>query len=160
MRADQAGAAGDQNTLVFHASYSLFDDVAGDAFASARQRRNLAGTPATTANGSTSAIDDRAGADDGALADGDARQDGGVGADVGPGADADRLDLEIGRTIGTSTGKPVWAEPEHLRARAPADVVLDDEVARVEVGLRPDPDVVADDAGAVEAALDDRPARR
>src|SRR2546427_2888156 len=37
--------------------------------------------------------------------------------------------------------------------RAPADVVLDDEVPRVEVALRSDPHVVPDDARPVEAPL-------
>ena len=45
---------------------------------------------------------------------------------------------------------------EHLGARPPADVLLDHQIARVEVALRADPDVVADHAAAVEAALDDR----
>ena len=41
--------------------------------------------------------------------------------------------------IGTSTGMPVCAEPEHLGARAPADMLADHQIARVEIGLRPDP---------------------
>ena len=43
---------------------------------------------------------------------------------------------------------------QHLGARTPADKVFDDQVARVEKGLRADPDIVADHAGAIEAALD------
>ena len=42
---------------------------------------------------------------------------------------------------------------EHLRAGSPSDVVLDDEVPRIHVRLRTDPDVVADDRRAVEASL-------
>ncbi len=57
-------------------------------------------------------------------------------------------------TIGMSTGMPRMRRSEHLGAGPPADEILEHEIARVEIGLRADPDVVADDAGAVEAALD------
>ena len=43
---------------------------------------------------------------------------------------------------------------EHFRAWSPADVLLDDQIARVEVALRPNPRVVADQTSTVEAALE------
>ena len=49
---------------------------------------------------------------------------------------------------------PVWVEPSTLAPGPQPTIVLEDQIARVEIGLRADPDVVADDAGAVEAALD------
>jgi len=46
------------------------------------------------------------------------------------------------------------AGAKHLGARSPADTILDHQIARVEIGHRPDPDIVADHAGTVEASLD------
>ena len=57
-------------------------------------------------------------------------------------------------TMGTSAGTPVCAEPSTFAPGPQPDVVLEDEVARVHVGLRTDPDVIADDRRAVEAPLD------
>ena len=153
MRADQAGAAGDQHPLI--SFMALSPRCRGAWLASVAPAAGTSpGTPATTANGGDVGGHDRAGADDRALADRDAREDGRIGADVGPRADAHRLDLEVGlhdRHVDRHAGV---GRAEHLRARAPADVVLEHQVARVEVGLRADPHVVADHARAVEAALD------
>src|SRR2546426_4841799 len=106
-----------------------------------RKRRDVLGPP-------------RTGADDGAPADGDARQHDGVHPDVGPRLDANGFDVEIrldDRDVDRHAGV---RRAEDLRAGTPADVVPEDQIARVEVGLRPNPDVIADDAGAVEPALD------
>ena len=43
---------------------------------------------------------------------------------------------------------------EHLRARTPSDVLLEDQIPGIHVRLRTDPDVIADDRRAIEAALD------
>src|SRR5262245_5700927 len=100
------------------------------------------------------ARDHRAGADDAAAADGDAGEDDGVHADVGPGFDAHGFDLEIGLHDRHVDGEAGVGRAEHLRTRPPADVVLEDQIAGVEVRLRSDPDVVADDARPVVAPLD------
>ena len=58
--------------------------------------------------------------------------------------------------IGMSCGSPVCCEPSDLRARTPSDVVLQDEVARIQIALRTDPAVIADHATAAHAPLDER----
>src|SRR5688572_24956552 len=98
----------------------------------------------------------RAGADDRALADRHTRQDDGVDTDVGPRADSHRLyrqvrldDRHVSRHAGVHG-------PEHFGSRSPAHVFLDHQVARIEVALRSNPDMIADDAATVEAALQNR----
>ena len=133
-------------------------------YARARPRASAgmrAGTPATIANGGTSCVDDRAGADDGALADRDARQD--RRRSMPMSAQAPMRTGSISRSvsmIGTSTGIAGVRRAEHLGARSPADVLLDDQVAGVEIRLRADPDVVADDAACRRSAPGCTPARR
>ena len=99
------------------------------------------------ANAATSRGDHRAGADDGPLPDGHPGKENGIDADVGPRVNAHRLDSRSVWITGTSIGRPVCSEPSIARARPHADVLLDDQVARVEVGLRSDPDVVAERHG-------------
>ena len=91
--------------------------------------------------------------DNGSLANRDAGKNGGVGADVGPGADPNRLDFEVGADDRDIRRQGGMGGTKHLGAGSPADIVLKHKVARVEIGLRADPDVVANLAGAVEAAL-------
>src|SRR5437660_5452687 len=95
-------------------------------------------------------------AHDRALAHRHAGQEHGVRADVGPAPHDHRLDAEVGLDDRDVARGPRVLGAEHLRARAPAHVVLEHEVARVHVRLRSDPHVVADPAGAIEPALDVR----
>src|SRR5215472_9056826 len=95
-------------------------------------------------------------ANDGALTHGHTGQDHRAGADVRSTPHDHRLDAEVGLDDRHVPGRARVLRAEHLRARAPAHVVLEHEVARVEVRLRADPHVVADPAGAVEPALDVR----
>ncbi len=116
-RADQAGAAGDDD------GRAVDDHAAAAPTTVVRaRRRSLAGTPATTENGSTSSVTTAPGADDGALADSHARQDHGVDADIGPSADAHRLDLEVGRDDRHVCGNTCVLGAEHLGAGTPADM--------------------------------------
>ena len=55
--------------------------------------------------------------------------------------------------MGTSDGTPVCVEPSTFAPGPPADALFDHEVARVEVGLRADPDAIPDPAGAIHAPL-------
>ena len=115
---------------------------------------NRAGTPATMANGGTSCVTT---APAPTMAPRPMVTPGRIVALVPMSAhahDADRLDLEVridDRDVGRQAGV---SRAEHLRARTPAHVVLEDEVPRVHVRLRTDPDVIADDRSAIEAALD------
>src|SRR5919202_2005764 len=97
---------------------------------------------------------DRAGADDGAGADRHSGQEHRARANVRATLDADRLDQQVGlddRHVGRYAGV---LRAEDLRPWAPADVVLQHQVARVEVRLGPDPHVIADAARPVEATLE------
>src|SRR5204863_4575299 len=100
--------------------------------------------------------DDRACADNRALANMDAGKQHGVDADVGPRADARRLDFEIGLNDRDVVRQARVLRSQRTGARPPADVLLDDQVARIEVALRADPRVGADDAAAIRASLDER----
>ncbi len=128
--------------------------------AASRLRIKRAGTPATMVNGSTSSVNDGARADDGALADGHAGQHDGVDANVRPCADAHRPDRQVGLNDRYVCRHAGVRRAQDLRAGSPADGLLDDQVAGVEIALRTDPDVIADHAAAVEAALQILPARR
>src|SRR5205823_14543080 len=85
-----------------------------------------------------------------------ARKKDGVHSDVGPPADAHRLDHEVGlddRHVDRIAG--VFAAQD-LRARTPADVLADLQVAAIEVALRADPGVRTDRAAAVVPTLQER----
>ncbi len=53
-------------------------------------------------------------------------------------------------------GCAVCWDPRYPRSGSHSNVVLEDEVARIEIALRSDPDVIANPARAIEAALDER----
>src|SRR5438132_4788767 len=96
---------------------------------------------------------DRTGADDRALADRHAGKEHRVHPDVRAVVDPHRLDDEVGlddRNIGRLAGVLAY---EELRPRPPPDVLAELHVAAVEVRLRSDPRVRADDAVPVMPSL-------
>jgi hypothetical protein len=100
--------------------------------------------------------DHRTRADDRALANGDTGKDDGIDADVSRSPDAYRFDREVGLDDRYIDRHARVFRTEHLGSGSPANVILDDEIARVEVTLRTDPGMVADDAPAIETPLDER----
>src|SRR5262249_13143513 len=81
---------------------------------------------------------DRTRAHDGALADRHTGHDDRVDADVGPRADARRPDFEVRLNDRHVVRLADVLRPKQPGAGTPTDILLDDDVARVEVALRPD----------------------
>src|SRR5262249_39519538 len=98
--------------------------------------------------------DHRARAYQAAAADRDARQQDGAGADIGPSADAHRPNLLIGGDNGSAAWQAGVHGAQDFGARPPAHLVANDQVTGIEIALRPNPHPIANDALAVEPALE------
>src|SRR5262245_12918547 len=97
--------------------------------------------------------DNRAGANNGAAADRHARKNRGIRTNIRPSANTDRLDLEIGLHDWQVDRDAGMSRAQHFCPGAPANVVLEGQIAGVEVRLRANPNVIADDCRPVVASL-------
>src|SRR5215472_13489009 len=97
--------------------------------------------------------DNRSGAHYAGLPHGNSGQQGGIGSDIRPGFHTHRLDFKLRLDDWDVQSLTRMLRSQHLCAGSPADMVSQDEVAGIEIALRPDPDHVANDEGSVETAL-------
>ena len=95
----------------------------------------------------------RAGPDYASLSDCYAGQDYGVYADVGPGLDLDLFDFKVCLDDRDLNWRPDVGRTQDFSPRPPTDVLLHNQVTGVEIGLRADPYVIADDTAAVDPSL-------
>jgi hypothetical protein len=94
-------------------------------------------------------------ADNSPTANSYSRQDDSVHADICPNADTDRKDLQVRLDNWNIGWRPRMFRPQHLRARAPSNVIFDDQVSSVEIALWADPDTGPDNTAAIESTLND-----
>jgi hypothetical protein len=99
---------------------------------------------------------DRAGADNATFANRDPRQQHCTCSDIRPGFHAHRANFEIGfddRSIDRDAGV---GRAQYFRSRAPAHIILQNELPRIEVSLRPNPNVIANFGNSINAPLNVR----
>lgn len=97
-----------------------------------------------------------AGANDAALANAHTGQEDGACSDIGQCFHTDRVNLEISLNNWLINRRTGVRRAQDLSTRAPTHMIFSYEMAGIEVGLRPDPNVISNLRNAIKASLNIR----